>query len=63
MEPLRDERPSPMHFDASVELGRCPESVEIARGVQWIGALDPALRTFDKIGESDKSLTVFYLSA
>jgi hypothetical protein len=37
------------HLDANVDPLRHREAVEIAPGVHWIGALDPALRTFDII--------------
>ena len=42
-------RPAEAGVDASIDVSRHRESVEIAPGVHWIGALDPTLRTFDII--------------
>lgn len=36
-------------FDAAVDVSLHRESVEVAPGAHWIGALDPTLRTFDII--------------
>jgi len=36
-------------FDAGVDVSLHRESVKVAPGVHWIGALDPTLRTFDII--------------
>jgi NADH oxidase (H2O-forming) len=38
-----------MQADSGIDVSRHGESVEIAPGVHWIGALDPTLRTFDII--------------
>jgi len=49
MRPIQNQRLSMTHLDENVDPLRHRESVEIASGVHWIGALDPALRTFDII--------------
>jgi len=39
------------------DVSRHPRAVEIARGVYWIGALDPGLRTFDIILDTAQGTT------